>query len=89
MSYAEFHLDRVKLKKRIRDFSAGLFRPQFASCYPVVSDEARSIARSSHIFWNRSPAMLFRSYKPPPPLSDFIENFWMYNGYESTHLQSR
>jgi hypothetical protein len=33
--------------------------------------------------------MLFRSYKPPPPLSDFVENFWMYNGYESTHFQER
>ncbi|HEX4783029.1 MAG TPA: hypothetical protein VH350_01730 [Candidatus Sulfotelmatobacter sp.] len=26
--------------------------------------------------------MLFRSYKPSPPLSDFIENFWLYDGYD-------
>ena len=33
--------------------------------------------------------MLFRSYKPAPPLSDFIENFWVYDGYESPHLKER
>ncbi len=33
--------------------------------------------------------MLFRSYRPSPPLSDFIENFWMYNGYHSPHLKER
>jgi AraC-like DNA-binding protein len=33
--------------------------------------------------------MLFRSYRPSPPLSDFIENFWMYNGYCSPHLKER
>ncbi len=33
--------------------------------------------------------MLFRSYKPSPPLSDFIENFWLYDGYESPHFQER
>jgi AraC-like DNA-binding protein len=33
--------------------------------------------------------MLFRSYKPAPPLSDFIENFWLYDGYESPHFRER
>jgi len=33
--------------------------------------------------------MLFRSYKPSPPLSDFIESFWLYDGYESPHFQER
>ena len=33
--------------------------------------------------------MLFRSYKPSPPLSDFIENFWLYQRYESPHFKER
>ncbi|HYM74427.1 MAG TPA: helix-turn-helix domain-containing protein [Candidatus Dormibacteraeota bacterium] len=33
--------------------------------------------------------MLFRSYKPGPPLSDLIENFWLYNSYASPHLRER
>jgi AraC-like DNA-binding protein len=33
--------------------------------------------------------MLFRLYRPFPPLSDFIENFWLYDGYESSHLRER
>ena len=33
--------------------------------------------------------MQFRSYKPSSPLSDFIENFWLYDGYESPHVQER
>jgi hypothetical protein len=31
--------------------------------------------------------MLFRTYKPPPPLSDFVENFWLYNGFHSPRLK--
>jgi hypothetical protein len=39
---------------------------------------------------DRTPCfMLFRSYKPSPPLSDFIESFWLYDGYEFPHLQER
>src|SRR5258708_35995927 len=41
------------------------------------------------ISWDRYLAMLFRSYKPSAPLCDFIENFWMYDGYESPHFQER
>jgi hypothetical protein len=33
--------------------------------------------------------MLFRSYKPSPPLSDFIETFWLYEGYDSPHFKER
>lgn len=33
--------------------------------------------------------MLFRSYKPSGPLSNFIENFWLYQGYESPHFKER
>ena len=33
--------------------------------------------------------VLFRSHKPGPPLSDFIDNFWLYNGYASPHLRER
>jgi AraC-like DNA-binding protein len=33
--------------------------------------------------------MLFRSYRPYPPLCDFIENFWIYNGFESPVLRER
>lgn len=33
--------------------------------------------------------MFFRSYKPPAPLSDFIENLWAYGGSESTRLKER
>jgi hypothetical protein len=35
------------------------------------------------------PAMLFRSYKPCAPLSDFVDNFWLYDGYESPHFTER
>jgi len=31
--------------------------------------------------------MLFQTYRPVPPLSDFIENFWLYDGYASPHLR--
>jgi AraC-like DNA-binding protein len=33
--------------------------------------------------------MLFRSYRPVPPLSDFIEHFWLYDGYSSAHVHER
>jgi AraC-like DNA-binding protein len=33
--------------------------------------------------------MLFRLYRPGPPLSDFVENFWLYDGYASPHLKER
>jgi AraC-like DNA-binding protein len=33
--------------------------------------------------------MLFRLYRPGPPLSNFIENFWVYDGYASPHLRER
>lgn len=33
--------------------------------------------------------MLFRSYKPSPALSEFIENFWLYDGYESPYVLER
>jgi AraC-like DNA-binding protein len=33
--------------------------------------------------------MLFRSHKPAPPLSNFIENLWLYDGYDSPHFKER
>jgi AraC-like DNA-binding protein len=33
--------------------------------------------------------MLFHSYKPTTPLSDFIENLWLYKGFESPRLKER
>jgi AraC-like DNA-binding protein len=33
--------------------------------------------------------MLFRKYAPGPPLSDFIENFWLYDGYSRLHVRER
>jgi hypothetical protein len=36
-----------------------------------------------------SIAMLYRAYKPAPPLSDFIENFWLYEDYALTQLKHR
>jgi AraC-like DNA-binding protein len=33
--------------------------------------------------------MLFRAYEPGPPLSDFIENFWLYDGYSCLHVRER
>ena len=34
-------------------------------------------------------AMLFWAYKPGPPLSDFIEHFWLYDGYSSAYVHER
>lgn len=34
-------------------------------------------------------SVYFRSYKPPPPLSDFVENLWAYSGFESPRLKER
>ncbi len=33
--------------------------------------------------------MRFRSYKPAAFLSDFVDNFWLYEGYEAEHLNER
>jgi AraC-like DNA-binding protein len=33
--------------------------------------------------------MLFRLYRPGPPLSNFIENLWLYHDYASPHLRER
>lgn len=33
--------------------------------------------------------MLFRSYKPIPPLCHFIQSLWIYNGFESPRLKER
>lgn len=33
--------------------------------------------------------MLFRAYRPGPPLSDFIDNLWLYDGYSSPHTHER
>lgn len=33
--------------------------------------------------------MLFRSYRPVPPLSSFVEHFWLYDGYSPEHVHER
>jgi AraC-like DNA-binding protein len=33
--------------------------------------------------------MLFRTYIPRPPLSEFIDDFWLYEDYEGRHLHER
>jgi hypothetical protein len=33
--------------------------------------------------------MLFRTYEPSPPLSDFIEHFWLVDGYSCLHVRER
>lgn len=33
--------------------------------------------------------MLFRSYQPSPPVSDFVDFLWVYNGFESPRLKER
>ena len=33
--------------------------------------------------------MLFRSYKPGPPLREFVEDFWLYQDYAGEHARER
>jgi hypothetical protein len=33
--------------------------------------------------------MLFWSYRPARPLSDFVEHFWLYDGYSSAYVHER
>jgi AraC-like DNA-binding protein len=33
--------------------------------------------------------MLYRSYKPPPPLGDFVDDLWLYDDYAQPHLKER
>lgn len=33
--------------------------------------------------------MLYRSLKPAPPLGDFVDNFWLYEGYAPPQLRDR
>src|SRR5262245_40282058 len=33
--------------------------------------------------------MLFRTYRPRPPLRDVIEDFWLYRDYAGDHLRER
>jgi len=33
--------------------------------------------------------MLYRAYKPSPPLADFVDSFWFYEGYEVPHERER
>jgi AraC-like DNA-binding protein len=33
--------------------------------------------------------MLFRTYKPQPPLSDFVDILWLYEGYTRPHAKER
>jgi AraC-like DNA-binding protein len=38
---------------------------------------------------NQVVKMRFRSYRPSRPLSDFVETFWLCDGYASPHLRER
>src|SRR5215467_2665626 len=33
--------------------------------------------------------MIHRAYKPSPPLSNFVELFWLYDGYVQSHKKER
>src|SRR6266540_4042267 len=33
--------------------------------------------------------MIFNFYNPAPPLSKFVDNFWLYEGYEAEHKTER
>jgi hypothetical protein len=33
--------------------------------------------------------MLHRSYHPGPPLSEFVEDFWLYDDYWPRHFKER
>jgi AraC-like DNA-binding protein len=33
--------------------------------------------------------MIYRTYIPPPPLADFVELFWLYEGYAPSHAKER
>jgi AraC-like DNA-binding protein len=41
------------------------------------------------ILSHQNIAMFFRAYKPIAPLSDVIENIWIYRGFESPRLKER
>src|ERR1700753_1532010 len=33
--------------------------------------------------------MIYRTYIPSPPLSNFVELFWLYHGYQQPHEKER
>jgi hypothetical protein len=33
--------------------------------------------------------MLYSTYRPSPPLSEFVELFWLYDGYTQPHAKGR
>jgi AraC-like DNA-binding protein len=43
----------------------------------------------SQQFTNLNIGTIFDFYKPKPPLSKFIDNFWLYKGYEGEHKAQR
>jgi AraC-like DNA-binding protein len=45
----------------------------------------RSSAGSSDL----ARPMIYRTYIPPPPLSDFVALFWLYEGFEAPHAKER
>jgi len=64
---------------------------RFSFCLIALPRERgiESTARLTLPFLHPNPGMLFRLYKPGPPLSDCIENFWLYDGYGSPHPRER
>src|SRR5262252_319697 len=42
-----------------------------------------------HQSYTQIVKMRFRSYRPGCPLSDFVEDFWLCDGYASPHLRER
>ena len=45
--------------------------------------QMRSSASSSDL----ARPMIYRTYIPPPPLSDFVALFWLYEGFEAPHAR--
>ncbi|HEU4387810.1 MAG TPA: helix-turn-helix domain-containing protein [Blastocatellia bacterium] len=40
-------------------------------------------------FWFHIPRVFFQHHKPGPPLSEFVEKFWFYDGYVLPHSKER
>jgi len=58
--------------------------------YSIMTRSAPAIAGGkSRQFMTSKIDTVFNFYKPKPPLSNFVDNFWLYEGYESEHKPER
>jgi AraC-like DNA-binding protein len=60
---------------------------------PALSGPGAAAAQgkplSAYHSFLRSIAMSYRSYTPAPPLGDFVDRFWHYDGYAPSHRRER